>query len=148
MPNWCENKLTVTAPTPALQAYLKEHGFSFARMCPVEETSDEFLDVSRQHVAWGTKWDLSDTEGNLVVAELLGGGEAFFNTAWSPPVAALRSLSLRFPDDDFRLVYYEPGMMFAGCATFRGGLVRDNYLEDGPSVMRIGREIFGYEDDD
>ena len=116
-------------------------------MCPVEETSDESLDVARQHSAWGTKWDLSEQEGNLVAAELLSGGVASFDTAWSPPVGALRALSLRCPDDTFRLDYHEPDMMVAGSATFRGGVVRASHVEDGPSVMRIGREVFGHEDE-
>ncbi|MCF7734310.1 MAG: hypothetical protein K9N23_21685 [Akkermansiaceae bacterium] len=151
MPNWCENKLTVQDPTPSLQAYLKEHGFSFARMCPVEETDDPDDDIraiSRQADVWGTKWDLTETEGNLVAADLVGSGEAFFNTAWSPPVQALRALSLRCPGDTLRLDYHEPGMMFAGSASFHGGRVHQAHVEDGPSVMRIGREVFGYEDED
>lgn len=96
---------------------------------------------------WGTKWDLDDMEGNLVATDLTNSGEAFFNTAWSPPLPVIGALSRMFPGDAFRLDYHEPGMIFAGRAVFRAGNTDDTYFEGEADVNRIGREVFGWEYD-
>jgi len=57
MPNYCENKLTVTNSTPKLEAFLKEHGLSFeAIVKPNRPENDEngFGTIDAQVAAWGT----------------------------------------------------------------------------------------------
>lgn len=148
MPNWCANQLTVTGATPELSAYLVVHGFSFEKIKPLAKptASSEAVEVIHlQIAAWGTKWDLDENDQRRVADELLEMGSACFDTAWSPPIAALEALSEKFPHDSFGLTYYEPGMSFAGTTTFDGGMSDDVPAEDH-EVMKIASEVFGYED--
>ena len=124
MPNWCNNQLTVSGATPELRAYLEENGFSFDKIHPVAEPAPDaepMRVIQLQNDAWGTKWDLDEPDQLRVARELLDVGTAYFDTAWSPPIAALEKLSAMFPDDTFGLTYCEPGNNFAGNATFNEG---------------------------
>jgi len=148
MPNWCNNQLTVSGATPELRAYLEENGFSFGKIHPVAEPPPdaEPMRVSQLYIdAWGTKWDLDEPDQLRVARELLDVGTAYFDTAWSPPLAALEALSAMFPDDTFGLTYCEPGNSFAGNATFEAGTSHDVPADDG-EVMKIASEVFGYDD--
>ena len=150
MPNWCQNQLTVIGATPKLRAWLKDGGFSFQRMKPVSPTKTKYAKpikpwrkTDAQCSAWGTKWDLNDNEQSEAASELLECGNAWFDTAWSPPIEALTALSRRFPDDTFILDYHEPSMGFAGHATFVGGECDDQFTQEPSEVNHIAREIFG-----
>jgi len=148
MPNWCNNQLTVTGATPELRAYLEENGFSFDNIHPVAEPapSADYLGGIQPYIdAWGTKWDLDEPDQLRVARELLDVGTAYFDTAWSPPIAALESLSDMFPDDLFSLTYCELGNHFAGTATFDAGTSFDEPADDG-EVLAIASEVFGYDD--
>lgn len=144
MPNWCQNQLTVNDATPEFRAWL-EGGFSFQRMKPVTPA-----DSPTQCSAWGTKWDLDDNEQREAASKLLEIGTAFFDTAWSPPLGALTALSAMFPDVTLVLDYHEPGNRFAGRALFEGGTCDDESTDDTTEVIRIAREVFGwdYDEDD
>ena len=148
MPNWCANQLTVASATPELRAYLKDHGFSFEKINPpVKPTpsSESMGGIQHQVDAWGTKWDLLEDDQWWVANELHETGIAYFDTAWSPPIAALEALSGRFPNDMFSLTYCELGNHFAGTATFAGGTSHDIPAE-ADLVMKIACEVFGYDD--
>lgn len=147
MPNWCENQLTVIGATPGFRAWLEEGGFSFARISPVSISnpapSHPWALNDACCMAWGTKWDLDGNLQREVASQLIEHGCAFFDTAWSPPLAAIEALSARFPGETFRLTYCEQGMFFAGVATFQGGLSRDDEAEGRGGVIRIACDVFG-----
>ena len=63
---------------------------------------------------------------------------------WDPPLAALESLSRRFPAETFVLDYYEPGNGFASSATFRNGGCIQSHAKTPEVVRRIGTEVFGW----
>jgi len=73
---------------------------------------------------WGTKWDIGGDDYNEP-QEIPNGLIMSFDSAWSPPVAAME----KFQDLGFsvRLYYYEPGMCFAGI-----------YDEDGDDYYELG----------
>ena len=73
---------------------------------------------------WGTKWDVGGNDYNEP-QEIPDGLIMSFDSAWSPPVAAME----KFQDLGFsvRLYYYEPGMCFAGIYDENG----DDYYELG-----------------
>ena len=154
MPNWCQNQLTVTGATPEFRAWLK-HGFSFQRMKAVSlpktrhETADDSWRRSEAcHAAWGTKWDVDDNAQRPIADELLETGSASFDTAWSPPLKTIAALSRKFPKVYFQLHYCELGMCFAGTARFHGGACHTESCQDHAGVMRMARDIFGYEEED
>ena len=148
MPNWCNNQLTVSDATPELRAYLKDHGFSFEKIHPLPEpvaSSNDPRVIQLQIDAWGTKWDLDENDQWWVANELIETGIAYFDTPWSPPIAALEKLSAMFPGVSFGLTYCEPGNNFAGTATFNAGSSHEVPAGDG-EVTRIASEVFGYHD--
>ena len=151
MPNWCQNHLTVNGATPEFRAWLKKKGFSFEKMNTPRKprkTRNGLAILDSCCNAWGTKWDLPENEQREVADELLEYDEAFFDTAWSPPMQAIEVLSRKFPDDVFVLEYCELGMFFAGRATYQDSDSHDESFEDKASVMKIACDIFGYDDEE
>lgn len=74
---------------------------------------------------WGTKWDVRDEE----VIDREEGHIAYqFNTAWSPPIEAITTLSEQFPTLDFNISYQEEGN-WGGELAIKDGLAieTDNY---------------------
>jgi hypothetical protein len=74
---------------------------------------------------WGTKWDVGGDDYNEPYQETANDIILSFDSAWSPPIAAMEKLeALGF---SVRLYYYEPGMAFAGI--YEDG--HDDYYEYG-----------------
>lgn len=152
MPNWCGNTLKLGHEDPAMIARAKEafaEGKFLEEFIPVPKElsdtvaghrsdADEQARLLAQTKAnlekygygnwydycvneWGTKWDVGDGNGiqHWDDHELI----VYFDSAWSPPVAAYeRLLDLGFT---VYATYYEPGSCFAGI--FEDGL--DDYYD-------------------
>lgn len=153
MPNWNQNKLTITHMTDELREWLAaDGGLSFERIKPtppemLNDESHSWYDWRVEN--WGTKWDLIMPErGRAAADELLACGETFFDTAWAPPIPAIAELSRLFPDSGFRLDYYECGHFFAGSCEFDGGSYSDVELEDDDEIKAFARSVFDEEFDD
>lgn len=152
MPNWCINKLTVTNSTPKLEEFLKEHGLSFEAIVkpePLEDDETGAGTIFAQTAAWGTKWDLSETEAEETAASLLGNGDCIFDTAWSPPSEAIRALS-ELTGASFLLSHYEPGMWFWGAEDISEGFISSEFDGDGTQEQfkDFLIEYFDFEEDD
>lgn len=63
---------------------------------------------------WGTKWGAYD----LDVAE----PRILFDSAWSPPLPAIETISRMFPDARFVIAYAEGGSCFWGWAAYDNGV--------------------------
>lgn len=143
MPNWCENHVTITHEDPAkieeaLAAFREGKLLNYAEPQPPELSNDELEtwraggDELRKKLRaemlekygyeswytwridkWGTKWDVDgevlDSSDNSL--------QLCFDSAWSPPIGAYRSLM----DKGFEVsaLYYESGSCYAG--VFRNG---------------------------
>jgi hypothetical protein len=83
---------------------------------------------------WGTKWDVCDSEASIGADNVVN---AFFNTAWSPPIEGLRLVSEKFPEATFELGYQEEGCDFCGAAQFINGAVNESI---GKPVSELGDE--------
>lgn len=152
MPNWCENKLTVTNSTPELEAFLQEHGLSFGAIVKPnipEYDENNFGTIEAQVTAWGTKWDLADDEQKEAAASLLEWGDCRFDTAWSPPLEAISALS-ELTGASFRLAYSEQGCAFYGIAEFADGSCSDacSSIEDSQEYAKFLVEYMDYPEDD
>jgi hypothetical protein len=115
MPNWCSNTFTIRGKLETLKpiwdATQNEADVKFLdAMAPIGE-----WDYGTAVEAWGTKWDVN-TEG--MEFSDLGDGTAeitgFFDSAWSPPIAAFTTLCANDNDVYAELYYFEPGMAFVG----------------------------------
>lgn len=149
MPNWCYNKLQIggtTSEVDELKTIMKD-GFSLEKISP---TPKELMNTPMPRPSkpsevalpvwynwrldnWGTKWDVLhltlDKEKKVNFSSLTRKGhrvaEAEFQTAWSPPIKALRTLSERLMRLIFTLSYSDDMMNFSGKATIKGGEVHD-----------------------
>jgi len=153
MPNWCFNTLTVTNSTPKFEAFLKEHGLSFeAIVKPNRPENDEnnFGTIDAQVDAWGTKWDLADYEQKEAAECLLDYGECSFDTAWSPPSEAIRTLSEQ-TGASFLLAFYEPGCWFWGKESLQDGNIFNDIDSESDSKEELKKflvEEMGYDIED
>lgn len=143
MPNWCENKLIITSGADifidSFTSLNNEGGrfFDFEKILPIPEG---FLNDDRWYrwcvSNWGTKWN-STAETTNASEDWT---EVFFDSAWSPPIELLRTLSKKCPSIHFELYYCELGCYFAGIAMFDGGHF---IVTDGCDPKKMAIEHFG-----
>lgn len=89
---------------------------------------------------WGTKWDVNVKEWSSEEPTYL---QAFFDSAWSPPVAAISHIATDFPELTFRLVYAEGGCDFSG-----GLEVTGEDVSDWSGSYRDRDECLGYDEEE
>ena len=110
MPNWCSNSFTVCHQDPEMIRKFARgvnEGNLFETLIPL--SSGEW-DYNTAVEEWGTKWDISG--GDVNVSEDGKSADGWFETAWSPAIAAYEKLEeLGFTLD---VLYHEPGMTYAG----------------------------------
>jgi hypothetical protein len=131
MPNYCQNELTITADKATIDtlqsAFEKGELLETLRPQPTYEgymptgrtaPSEGMPDWWNWRIAnWGTKWEVG---GENCSIERVSDTEIYmvFDSAWSPPVAALQSRD----DIAYKLYYCECGMAFCGVAEGEDGL--------------------------
>ena len=159
MPNWCANGITLRHADPtmieraakALSAgqFLQEFipcpkelleavaNFSTNEAMVAKHGYSSWYDFNIAN--WGTKWDVSADNAEIVDANTLTAG---FDSAWAPPIEAYNKLlELGFEIEAF---YYEPGMQYVG--KWADGI--DEYYELGGETSETVREAIGAELDD
>ena len=162
MPNWCNNGITLRHADPAMierAAKALQEGTFLQEFipCPKELTetvaqfgTNDHEKANREKYGygswydfnianWGTKWDVSSDNVEIVDANTVTAG---FDSAWSPPTTAYeRLMELGFEVEAF---YYEPGMQFVG--KWEDGI--DEYYELGGEDSTTVRASIGEELDD
>lgn len=126
MPNWCDNSLYIEAPKEdiaaikaaiAMQDSDEQGLLNHLRSQPEYGNNDDsgvLPDWYNWRVDnWGTKWEVhaeitGETENSLYL---------HFDSAWSPPLEALRHWMEQSEDRIVDLRYIEWGMMFCGILT-------------------------------
>lgn len=153
MPNDCENVLEIEAMSDDLRQYLTQSLFSFEKMNPpaaIVSQNGGWDIIEAQNNAWSTKWDLDEETQQECSASLLEHGVCQFITAWSPPLNAILALSTKFPDDKFKLHYYEPGFQLGGTLSIHAGYFEEDLLDfdDDEAVIRFLVDGLGYQMED
>lgn len=106
MPNHIENILIFHTNPVDLNEIVKD-GFSFKHISPEPNNDDNYDWYIWRCKHWGTKWDAYDVEeienytdetGELIV-------KYNFNTAWSPPIAWLKTVSTVCPKTNIELYW-------------------------------------------
>lgn len=126
MPNWTSNTLCVEGNDLDVKTFItkvtadkyntQEYAI-LATLIPVPEGQEWY----EWNIAnWGTKWE--DNGTTLTITDK-GFAMFRFDTAWSPPVEGITTISTMFPSLTFVLSYSEMGMGFVGSAGFLDGLV-------------------------
>lgn len=140
MPNWCQNKLTVSHDDPAMIDRFVQ-AYNAGKVCnefipKPENLGDGWFDWCINN--WGTKWDIGADVGTdreeryglkATVAPVdWSTGQTIeancsFDSAWSPPIGLYEKLvELGY---SVHASYFEGGMCF--CGIYHNGY--DNYIE-------------------
>ena len=158
MPNWCDNKLTVTHKDDAM-VYRFVDAYTNNKLCseflpPIGEDTVEWRVAN-----WGQKWDIGPGKNEeyglypTVVPEWPTTTQGkfdceasvSFSSAWQPPLGLYeRLVVLGF---HVQASYFEPGMSFAG--TWANG-IEDYYegsWEDFPEELQNIFNMHEYYDD-
>lgn len=131
MPNWCENRMSVSGSKEAVTKFVEmaksdKDALSFVKFVPEEWDNPDYQDASTSFCEqlepnpnfnwyrwridnWGVKWDCSDA-----TVDVVGGDEdtvAHFNftTPWGAPDAFYKKIATMFPDLSFECYGYECG---------------------------------------
>ena len=119
MPNWCFNIVTFTHDDPAMINRIEsgfkregDHGL-FSEFFPLPEGHEQSGAWYNWCSAnWGTKWDISESNGNYIEDRTENSIRLYFDSAWSPPIEFYQSmLELGFGISAY---YFEPGIGFVG----------------------------------
>lgn len=132
MPNWCQNKLTVSHNDPSMLDRFVQ-AYNAGKVCnefvpKPEDLGDGWYGWCINN--WGTKWDVgadvgTDHEERYGLKATVVGNEAncSFDSAWSPPIGLYEKLvELGYK---VHASYFEGGMCF--CGVYHDGY--DNYIE-------------------
>ena len=135
MPNWCENRVTVSGPFETVAAFYQDHvelckRDFFHSILPMPEelrgTTKTFGDEVNKELVdkygadnwydwananWGTKWDVDVDSDYYPECDSM---TLHFDTAWGPPAGVYKALCEMYPTLSITWFYDEPGMMFAG----------------------------------
>jgi hypothetical protein len=141
MPNWVENYMeikgaenTIKEVRARLESGLKDDEFLWGIVHPKDEELEDYnanigsggkpmLDPTgwygwnMEH--WGTKWDASEIIVEVSEDDSCVGYS--FNTAWSPPINAMISLSQQYPDIEISLRFLEE-QGWGGISVYKGGV--------------------------
>ena len=132
MPNWCNCVLKIKGEPDELEDFnqsMKTPGtLKFQDFVPVPEKVTATSDViDWRYTNWGTKWDLSDNDDQLMNRSYDGTVLSFtFQTAWGPPKPFIETVSEQFPHLEFCISYYEPLGAFAGYVGYIDGCENDH----------------------
>jgi hypothetical protein len=113
MPNHCKNYVRITGSPESIQS-VQSKPFSLPEWIPKPE--DDSSDWVLEN--WGTRWiaKYGATEDNwhVELKGVDGGVEAYFESAWAPPIPFYNFLAVRFPDLKIEYEYHEWGIGFCG----------------------------------
>ena len=119
MPNWCENRVMISADKEEDMKEFKDKAFKkledgaevfqFNNLIPMpEEEKENWYEWNNNN--WGTKWDVEAMTSNEDATCM----EIEFDTAWAPPSEVYLHMYKNFPNLNISWFFHEPGMQLAG----------------------------------
>lgn len=158
MPNWCNNNLIVNGDLVDITEFYNnclientsdykntDKVLTFAGSVPEpkmisEEDQKEYDDKGWYNWRlenWGVKWEPNT---NWYAFEN-GYLQIDFDTPWGSPTNWLETTSLKYPNLEFRLEFYELGMMFRGVTEAHNGIVsQDEWDITKEDIIELGYE--------
>jgi hypothetical protein len=135
MPNWCNNRLSVSGPKADVLTFIEkaksaDSVLSFESLVPPKYDDPDYQDAKEAHVEgttdhptfnwyrwqkdhWGTKWDVNPDEVSLDTNESFDGNDLEavyeFATAWCAPTEFYEAITAMFPTLTFDAYGWEPG---------------------------------------
>lgn len=138
MPNWCNNQIIITGQQDELnnllnQAKNEEQVFALKKIVPLDVQN-----IDTQSAAWGTKWDLSMPEIQIISPNQI---QLNCETAWGPPDKAFETISQKYPNLHFKMFFWESGADFMGEYILKNGQYLSNkttsYSQQTHNEMKI-----------
>jgi len=141
MPNWCQNKVTITGSSKELQKlknYVKTEAepFSLNKVIPIplfdgnkDALTDQIHDWKEEN--WNTKLDVDSPE---LVKDDKRKLVYLFSTAYSPCINVLRKLALMFPNLSIKINFMEYLGRIKGTHRFKGEEEKFSYHTNFPSL--------------
>jgi hypothetical protein len=149
MPNYCENRATITGPESVIakiKSILEDPDGDLLNWMVPQPNFEKDQDWYAWNVAnWGTKWEINDI--HIDDDEPADSIEFSFTTAWAPPVPAFETWARGQDGITFELKYFEGGVGFVGTTTYDGEYFDDECVDgaDLQEYRRIAQEDWGYE---
>lgn len=142
MPNWCDNSIYITGPKKIIKE-LESTGLSLQKLFPCPEELNDTISGSvgsgrkekkcyqmqldnnvkkynsRDWYSWnienwGTKWDISPDYLDVDEGKTKSKLSANFQSAWGPPLTAIKKLTQKYDKISVEFHYIETGCGFAG----------------------------------
>ncbi len=130
MPNWCSNTLRITGPEETISSFRDLLAKNSAASNPDGVISKQVLTFPNRN--FDPEDDFMDEPGEALEFRILDdwgvGLICEFDTAWSPPLGAIRHLSGDWPELLFILEYEEPGDGYKGLAKASAGAMEDHHI--------------------
>jgi len=175
MPNWCQNTVVVRGDNTNLSKFKEWLGNGedlLSKIKPIpqqlvdttattlhtKESNAELAALQEKNLSelgvkdwydwcysnWGTKWDVdAEIDEGLHEDVVLS-----FESAWSPPQAAIREMASKFPELYVRHAYFEGGACFVGYDEIENGkVINEVYNEDFGSTewKQLASDDWGWE---
>jgi hypothetical protein len=141
MPNHCENWVRITGSPESLKA-IQAKPFAVGDWIPCPPAQDVTSDWVLQN--WGTrwiaKWNATSDDWQVELKEVENGLEAYFDSAWAPPLPFYRFLKQTFPDITITYEYHEWGIGFCGYGIGGEDPTHYSYHEDLSDLPNIRKE--------
>lgn len=149
MPNWCTNRLEVYGPAEELSRFTAEsevdEQIDFNLLVPVPDN----VAGQEGEVVWRKKNWGCQCSAIVSNQEILRGPDQItytFDTAWTPPIKWVDTVSAMYPKLSFDLAYHELAGFFAGSICFRDGdLYSIEEYTDDTEVIEFMETMFQYD---
>lgn len=175
MPNWCDNSINISGPTKVIKQ-LEETNLKLSVLIPCpEELNDTtsgsigankkenkvfnqmMTNLSKKYgakdwyewnvVNWGTKWDIDVNDIFVESKRNKSTLQASFQSAWGPPLQAVKTLTKMHPELSVEFHYIETGCAFAGTYTYspKNGEYHDEIqYSDSEELLAFARDNDNY----
>lgn len=146
MPNWCDNSISISGPKKNIEEIAKTN-LSLNKLIPCPEELNDIISGSignnkkennffkeqlennvKKYGAkdwydwnvanWGTKWDITPNDVDVSYEKNTGTITSTFQSAWAPPIEAMKKIVAKYPKISIRLDYVETGACFAGTYSY------------------------------
>jgi succinate dehydrogenase flavin-adding protein (antitoxin of CptAB toxin-antitoxin module) len=150
VPNWCDNRATITGPEPVISEIKEilntQDPALLAWMVKEPKYAGDQDWYGWRVENWGSKWDISSVYVDDVEDDTVSFS---FSSAWSPPIEAFKTWAERDGRVTFHLEFWESGVAFAGEAGFDGDCFYDTIIDCNDSSYKDWiKERWDYEEEE
>lgn len=124
MPNYCYNVMVIEGGDQDLANFKSRwSNTEYFLFCdylpePAHEDDVEYDWYLWRVNNWGVKWDLNEDDFSFEASD--DSLTINFSTPWGPPNVFVKNVAQMYPELQFKISYFEPGMAFGGYLHYHG----------------------------